>query len=148
MVLFSCLPFNCRESQCSQPNLGGCIVSSLTDAMIEQCVIMFLVLTASYVGVYTYVHTDVEVHCRSLGLCLLAVDLEHMRTVKKEKHHAFAQKYSLLRCVCVCVCVCVVCVCVCMCVVGGWVWVWVGGDLPPRMKALHVQCSTSKVYCG
>ena len=121
MVLFSCLPFNCRESQCSQPNLGGCIVSSLTDAMIEQCVIMFLVLTASYVGVYTYVHTDVEVHCRSLGLCLLAVDLEHMRTVKKEKHHAFAQKYSLLRCVCVCVCV-YVCggwggVCV-----GGWVW--------------------------
>ena len=118
MVLFSCLPFNCRESRCSQPTLGGCIISSLTDAMIEQCVIMFLVLTASYVGVYTYVHTDVEVHCRSLGLCLLAVDLEHMRTVKKEKHHAFAQKYSLLRCVCVC-----------MCVVGGWVGVavWLCG---------------------
>ena len=61
-----------------------------------------------WVCIPTYVHTDVGVHCKSLGLCLLAVDLEHMRTVKKEKHHAFAQKYSLLRCV------------------GGWQWVCVG----------------------
>ena len=96
---------------------------------------MFLVLTASYVGVYTYVHTDVEVHCRSLGLCLLAVDLEHMRTVKKEKHHAFAQKYSL--CVCVCVCVCNVC--------GGWVgvcvggWVWLCGCVAVAVR-VHIPC--------
>ena len=52
-----------------------------------------------------------------LGLCLSTVDMEHMRTVNKDKHFKFAQEHSLMRCVCLCVSV-HVCVRVYMCVTG------------------------------
>ena len=57
------------------------------------------------------------------GLCLSTVDMEHMRTVNKDKHFKFAQEHSLMRCVCLCMCV-YVCLCICvyvctyMCVTG------------------------------